>query len=435
MPVAGPTIAPEPVAPSSTPDRNLRLSRQVYRLRMLGLAVGSVAVGAVFREHHAPWTAWALLAVNVVAWPHVAWLAARRSADSHAVERVNLTIDSAFGGLWIALMHFNLLPSVLIAAMMSMDKIGWGPQFLARTTAAMAATCAATAILTGGAFEPVTSMTVIVASLPLMVAYPLAVAFASYASGRLARERKKAIEQTAALREQLTHIARVGTLGEMAAGLAHELNQPLAAIHFEASAALELPPGEALDGMRQALAAIGEQSLRAGDIVRRMRTFAQRRQASRKTSDMRVLIREVLALLAHDLRMHGVRTIESLDPVPPVVIERIEIQQVLVNLIRNAIEAMDATVPGERQLTIEARASGTDVRVSIADTGPGLDPSIAATLFHPFHSTKPAGLGLGLSICQSLIEAHGGRIGTLPSGARGAVFFFELPALAASAAS
>ena len=435
MAVAASTISSPPLLPSPAPARDLRLSRQVYRLRMLGLAVGCVAVGAVFREHDAPWPVWTLLAINVLAWPHLAWLAARRSADSHAVERVNLTIDSAWGGLWIALMHFNLLPSVLIAAMMSMDKIGWGPRFLARTSAAMAAACAAAAVATGGAFQPVTSMTVMVASLPLMVAYPLAVAFASYKSGRLARERKKAIEQSAALREQLTHIARVGTLGEMAAGLAHELNQPLAAIHFEASAALELPPEEAADGMRQALAAIGEQSLRAGDIVRRMRTFARRGQPSRKASDVGILIREVLALLAHELRLHGVEVVETLQPVPSVAVDRVEIQQVLVNLMRNAMEAMEATPPGQRQLSIDARRSRAGVMVSIADTGPGLDPSIAATLFHPFHSTKPAGLGLGLSICQSLIEAHGGRIGTLPSAGRGVVFFFELPAAATPAPS
>jgi signal transduction histidine kinase len=142
---------------------------------------------------------------------------------------------------------------------------------------------------------------------------------------------------------------------------------------------------------------------------------------------MRRLVREVLALLAHDLRMHGIDTSEALAETPPVVVDRIEIQQVLVNLIRNAIEATAAMPAGERRVAIDARAAGSHVRVTIADTGPGLDPSMAATLFHPFHSTKPAGLGLGLSICQSLVEAHGGRIGTIPSP-RGAVFFFELPA-------
>src|SRR5262252_6508183 len=221
-------------AVDGTADRDLRLSRQVYRLRVLGLVVGSIAVATVLAGNGAPWWAWAALAFHVAVWPHLVWFLARRSADPHGVERTNLTIDSAFGGFWIALMHFNLLPSVLIATMMSMDKIGWGPAFLGRTLASMAAGCAFGALLTGGAVAPATSMRVIAASLPLLVAYPLAVAFTSYTSGKLTRERKKAIEQSAALREQLAHIARVGTLGEMAAGIAHELNQPLTAIHFEA---------------------------------------------------------------------------------------------------------------------------------------------------------------------------------------------------------
>ena len=317
--------------------------------------------------------------------------------------------------------------------MMSMDKIGWGPAFLARTSIAMAGAMAVGAVLTGGAFEPATTMTVILASLPLMVAYPLAVAFASYRSGKLARERNIAIEQSVALREQLAHIARVGTLGEMAAGLAHELNQPLTAMHFEAVAALELPPNEAGDGMREALTNISDHSLRAGEIVRRMRTFARRNDGQREVTDLRPLAREVLGLLAHDLRLGGIATSEAFEDVPSVNVDRIEVQQVLVNLIRNAIEAMAHTAMSERQLTVGVRLVERRVRVSVGDSGQGIDPEIAPRLFHPFQSTKPAGLGLGLSICQSLIEAHGGRMGTSPQTGPGAVFFFELPALKRSA--
>jgi two-component system sensor kinase FixL len=314
-----------------------------------------------------------------------------------------------------------------------MDKVGWGPAFLARTTVAMAAGCAFGAFLTGGAVQPETSMGVIVASLPLMTAYPLAVAFTSYKSGQLARERRKAIEQSVGLREQLAHTARVGTLGEMAAGLAHELNQPLTAMHFEAVAAMELPPEEALAGMREALATIADQSLRAGEIVRRMRTFARRVDTHRQVTDLAPLIQEVLALVAHDLRLNGIETTESLGDVPQVFVDRIEVQQVLVNLIRNAIEAMAHTAIAERRLTIDMRAVDRNVRVSVGDTGSGVDPDIAQRLFHPFQSTKPSGLGLGLSISQSLIEAHGGRMGTIPASGPGAVFYFELPPAAAAA--
>jgi len=328
-------------------------------------------------------------------------------------------------------MHFNLLPSVLIVTMMSMDKIGWGPAFLGRTAGAMAAAMTLGAIFTRGAFAPATDMRVIQACLPLLVAYPLAVAFASYRSGRLARERNKAIEQSVALREQLAHIARVGTLGEMAAGLAHELNQPLTAMHFEASAALEMPDANS-GGMRAALATIADQSLRAGEIVRRMRTFARRGESRREVTDLRPVIREVLALVSHELRLNGITVGESLEDVAPVLVDRIEVQQVLINLIRNAIEAMTHTAMRERFLTIDMRQADDRVRVSVGDSGPGVDPEIAPRLFHPFQSTKPAGLGLGLSICQSLVEAHGGRIGTAAKAGPGAVFFFELPAAARS---
>ena len=412
---------------NDTDDRDLRLSKQVYRLRILGLVVGCIAVATVLRDRNAPWWAWTVLAFNVFAWPHLVYLAALRRDDPHNVERMALTVDSAFGGFWIALMHFNLLPSVLIAAMMSMDKIGWGPAFLARTTAAMAGACAFGAILTGGAVHAETSMEVIVSCLPLMTAYPLAVAFTAYKSGKLTRERKKAIEQSVALREQLAHTARVGTLGEMAAGLAHELNQPLTAMHFEAVAALELPPEEAVAGMREALTTIADQALRAGEIVRRMRTFARRGETNRELTDLAPLIQEVLALLAHDLRLNGIVTDERFDPVPPVLADRIEVQQVLVNLIRNAIEAMAHSAMADRRLTIEMRKEGRYVRVSVGDSGHGVDPDIAPRLFHPFQSTKPSGLGLGLSISQSLIEAHGGRMGTSPKSGPGATFYFDLP--------
>lgn len=419
------------VVPLQMTNRDLRVPRQVYRLRVLGLALGFLSVGAVFRELREPAAAWAALAANGFLWPHVAWLHSRLSADPHRAERANLIVDTTLGGVWVALMQFNLLPSVLIVAMLSMDKLGWGTRFVARAVAAMAIGCATAAWATGGAFRPQTTMVEILASIPLMVAYPVAVAFVSNRSGRLERERKEAVEQTAALREQLAHVARVGTLGEMAAGLAHELNQPLTAIHAEANVGLALADAGDVGGMRESLERVGDQALRAGEIVRRMRTYARQGGEPREPIDVHLLIREVLALLEHDLRLGGVLTAcEFASAVPPVVVERVAIQQVLVNVIRNAIESM-ADVP-VRRLSIRTETAGAAVRVSVGDTGPGVDPAIAPRLFHPFQTTKPAGLGLGLSICQSLVEAHGGRIGTTAAAGGGAVFFFELPAAAAS---
>ncbi len=409
-------------------EQELRLSRQVYRLRIFGLGLGFLCIAAVFYERGASPLAWTMLAAHGFVWPHIAWYLARTSADPHATERINLLVDSAMGGIYVALMQFTLLPSVLIVAMLSMDKLGWGWRFLARTSAAMAATCLATTVLTGASFRFDTSMPVIVASIPLMVAYPFAVAFVSERSGRMARERKKAVEQTAALREQLAHIARVGTLGEMAAGLAHELNQPLTAIHLEAHTALEVRATGVPDEILDSLSRIGEQSMRAGEIVRRMRTFARRGQARREAIAISPLIKEVLALLDHDLRLNGVETILQLrDDLPPVFVDRIEIEQVLVNLIRNAIEAMGPAATAVRRLTIATEPMPRDVRVTVTDTGGGIAPAILARLFHPFQTTKSAGLGLGLSICQSLVEANGGRVSAGPHPAGGAAFFFELP--------
>jgi C4-dicarboxylate-specific signal transduction histidine kinase len=382
----------------------------------------------VFYERHAAGAAWGLLALHAFIWPHVAWQRARRSADPHRTERQHLLVDSGFGGVVVSLMEFALLPSVLIIAMLSMDKIGWGARFLLRASLTMASGLVVTALATGARFDPGTSMAMIAASLPLMVAYPIAVASVADRSGRLARERRKAIEQTVAMREQLAHTARVGTLGEMAAGLAHELNQPLTAIHLEASTALELDTAGDRAAVRDCLARVGEQSLRAGDIVRRMRSFARRVRSSRERADVADLIREVLGLLDHELRLANVETrLEVQPPIPMVTVDRIEIQQVLVNLIRNAMEAMTQPSVSLRRLIIRAESANGAVRVSVSDTGPGIDPSILDRLFHPFQSTKPDGLGLGLSICETLIEAHGGRIGAEPAAAgNGATFFFEL---------
>ena len=187
-------------------DGDFQLPRRVYRLRTLGLAAGALLpIAAVFYERGASPATWTLLAANGLVWPHLAWLHARISADPHRAERVNLLIDSALGGLWVALMEFSLLPSVLLVTMLTMDKLGWGTRFLVRASATMATACVVTVLVAKTHFQPVTTMTEIVASLPLMVAYPIAVAVAANQSGRLAREKRKAVEQTAELREQLAH--------------------------------------------------------------------------------------------------------------------------------------------------------------------------------------------------------------------------------------
>jgi signal transduction histidine kinase len=400
----------------------------VYRLRTLGLALGFPCVATVLHQHGAPPVVWAALLLNAGLWPHAAWQLVRRSADPHASERINLLVDSALGGMWIALMQFNLLPSVLLVVMLTMDKIGWGGPFMRVCLAAMAGGCAVTAAVTGAAVDVTSNMPVVVASLPLMIAYPISVAFVVNRSGELARERRRAVEQTAELREELAHVARVATLGEMAAGLAHELNQPLTAIHLEASAGIALGDRGDVEGMRESLNQLSNHALRAGEIVRRMRQFARRGETNPEPVALGPVVTEVLALVEHDIRHNEIQTaVEMRDDLPPAMIDRIALQQVLVNLIRNAIEAMSRPSVLERHLTIRAESVGGRLRVSIADTGGGVDPAMSERLFHPFQTTKSTGLGLGLSICQSLIEAHGGRMGAGPHPPGGALFYFELP--------
>ena len=242
-------------------------------------------------------------------------------------------------------------------------------------------------------------------------------------------ERKKSDEQLASLTTQLAHAARLGTLGEMSAGLAHELNQPLTALCLYAAAAKDIGASCASPQLQQYLRYIDEQSLRAGEIIRRMRAFASRQPSRRQPADMNQLLLEVVAILESDLRQSRVQTdLQLADHLPLISVDRIQIQQVAVNIIRNAIEAM-VQVGGEdrRILSIRSEVNGGELRVSISDTGAGLVPSILDTLFAPFQSTKSTGLGLGLAICRTLIEAHGGSIGVESGPASGATFYFVLP--------
>lgn len=239
---------------------------------------------------------------------------------------------------------------------------------------------------------------------------------------------KRAEEEIAVLRNQLAHVSRLGTIGELASGLAHELNQPLAALHLYASAALRhLGPGVSPE-LADCLQQLSQQSLRAGEIVRRMRSFATPTTTRRSSVDLHQLIREVLSLLAAELRSSGVRVDLRLDAdLPPVVADGIQLQQVLVNLIRNAMDAMDRTPLGSRVLTIATTLNQQSVRVTVADTGCGVAPETVNRLFDAFYTTKRDGLGLGLPICRTLIDGHGGKIGLERTSPEGSTFYFSIP--------
>lgn len=246
---------------------------------------------------------------------------------------------------------------------------------------------------------------------------------------------KRLAEQAALFRDELAHAARIGTLGELTSGLAHELNQPLTSLRLFAKLALDLGQKESSKELRECLERISDLTLRAGEIVRPMHAFAGARSSKRSEHNVNHLIQEVLKLLSPKLNSHKVRLTCELDESSPhLMVDGIQIQQVLVNLIRNAIEAMDDVSCESRFLSIQTESSERGVCVSIRDSGSGMDPKIAANLFQPFQTTKTNGLGLGLRICQTLLNAQQSSLEYYPNEDTGVTFRFLLPAgLAAKA--
>lgn len=246
-------------------------------------------------------------------------------------------------------------------------------------------------------------------------------------------ERQESEQRLQELQSELVHISRVTALGEMSSALAHELNQPLSAIgNYLNGLRRMVASGEPLrlELVSEALDRAADQTLRAGEIIRRLRDFVSRGETARRVESVSKMVSEASALALVGAKEHGVRVHYRLAKgADAVLADRVQIQQVLLNLIRNAIEAMTEAGERPRDLTI-ASAAGKDgmVRISVADTGPGLAPEVAARLFQPFNTSKAAGMGVGLSICRTIVESHGGRIWAEPNPDGGTIFHLTAPA-------
>jgi PAS domain S-box-containing protein len=243
-------------------------------------------------------------------------------------------------------------------------------------------------------------------------------------------DRKQAELEVLRQRGELAHVARVSMISQLASGLAHELSQPLGAILRNAEAA-ELflqEPSPDLDELRAILADIRKDDHRAGGVIDRMRAMMKRREFEHRCLDLGVLVDEVVTLVRPDAERRRVRLAPETDAVlPPVQGDQVQLQQVLLNLLLNAMDALDGNPSAVRIVTVRARSAGSAVEVAVSDNGRGIPADSLPRMFEPFFTTKPQGLGMGLAICRTIIKAHGGRVWVENNAGGGATFTFSLP--------
>lgn len=248
---------------------------------------------------------------------------------------------------------------------------------------------------------------------------------------KAAGEPAAAADPLAALHGRLLNVSRMATIGEMAAGVAHELNQPLTAIANYAHACERLlaRPGTDPKEVREALRQISAQTTRAADIIRRLRVLARSRQVEHTPIEVNALIEELHELMRTDASVHGVElSLELASGLPKVAADPGEIQQVVLNFLRNSLEALTGQHPAGPRVAISTRTVNSDsVEVCVCDNGPGLSAEMTHRVFDPFFSTKENGTGLGLAISSTIARAHGGAVGYRPNQPCGACFYIVLP--------
>ena len=242
-------------------------------------------------------------------------------------------------------------------------------------------------------------------------------------------ERQQTEARLQELQSELVHISRLTAMGEMASTLAHELNQPLSAISNYLKGSRRLLEGNSDDRsatMRDALDKAADQAMRAGQIIRRLRDFVARGESERRVESVTKLVEEASALSLVGVKDRGIRVQFEFDPAVDLVLaDRVQIQQVLLNLIRNAMDAMETSQTRELVISI-VPAGDSHVRISVADSGSGIAPEISEQLFQPFITTKRQGMGVGLSISRTIVEAHGGQIWVEQNPTGGTIFLFTL---------
>lgn len=243
-------------------------------------------------------------------------------------------------------------------------------------------------------------------------------------------DRKRAEEQVKTQQAELAHASRLSSMGEMISGLAHELNQPLGAICSYADACKRMLESGSLEAVAETVDKLAGQAERAGEIVRRVQRFVRKGRPQRSTVDVNNIIRETIRMVQSETMLKGiVIALDLCDRAPVVLGDPIQIQQVILNLLRNALDAIGQAEAGHHKITIRSSmVEGVSVLVRVCDTGVGLDGRAVEQIFDAFYTTKPGGMGMGLSISRSIVEAHGGKRRVTPNRERGATFYLLLPA-------
>jgi PAS domain S-box-containing protein len=244
-------------------------------------------------------------------------------------------------------------------------------------------------------------------------------------------ERRLAEEAARLHQEQLARVARLGIMGEMISGLAHELAQPLSAILYYARGCMSQLESRVwgIPEARTTLERIASQADRAGEFIRRLKAFVRKTEPKRQPADINTIVRNAVAFASSLIHRQNITLhLDLADDLPPIVVDEIQIEQVILNLVRNGVEALSEKPADQREIAVETSRNAVGrVHVRVRDTGPGVDHDLTGRIFDPFFTTKPEGIGIGLSISRSIIDAHEGELHLEPDPRPGAAFSFSLP--------